>query len=176
MECKNDAVIYEIIEKNRVYQQKYTKQFIQHVQGQSPKIAILTCADSRVIPELIFQQTIGDVFVVRIAGNIAVDPTVLTSLEYAVDHLHVSYLIILGHTHCGAVKAAEQTKDTHIDLIHEIRKSFPIDETDHIKANVKRQLSMIPKRSTIIETAMKTGTLSLIGAIYHLDTGNVEFL
>src|SRR5580698_11218777 len=73
--------------------------------GQSPNVIILSCSDSRVSPEVIFDQSLGDIFVVRTAGNIA-DPVGLGSLEYAVDHIHSPLLVVLGHTKCGAVAAA----------------------------------------------------------------------
>ena len=169
--------IKELLTKaNNTFQKEYDSKLKHHIHGQKPKIAILCCSDSRVIPELIFQQTIGDIFVVRVAGNVAVDQTVLTSLEYAVDHLKVPYLLILGHTHCGAIKATEQTTDMNNRLFAEIKQSFPLDENDHIKSNVLRQLTLIPKRSQIINKAIEQKQLTIIGGIYYLETGKVTFL
>ena len=147
----------------------------EHVAGQSPKVAVLTCADSRVPPELIFDAGIGDIFVVRVAGNVAFDPSVIESLEYAVEHLDVSVLLILGHTHCGAVAATEEHGGEPAGLLGEIKKSFSIDG-DHILANLKRQVRMLPERSRVIETALKESRLRIMGAIYHLETGRVEFV
>src|SRR5439155_1280302 len=73
--------------------------------GQHPFAVVLTCADSRVAPELVFDQGLGDLFVLRVAGNIA-DPFVLGSIEYAVEHLHTPLIVVLGHESCGAVAAA----------------------------------------------------------------------
>ena len=73
--------------------------------GQQPYAIILACADSRVAPELVFDETIGDLFVIRVAGNV-VDPDVLGSIEYAVEHLHARLIVVLGHEKCGAVTAA----------------------------------------------------------------------
>ena len=155
---------------------KFKGELKKHIAGQSPKVAVLTCSDSRVVPEFIFDASIGQLFVIRVAGNVAMDPSVLTSLEYAVDHLNVDYIIILGHTNCGAVKASEETKDSDNQLIHEIQESFTLDPTDHIMANLKRQLSFLPKRSRSINNAIREKKVQLQGAIYHLEDGTVEFI
>ena len=89
--------------------------------GQSPKAIILSCSDSRVGPELIFDQSLGDLFVVRTAGNVA-DAVALGSIEYAVDHLHSTVLVVLGHQKCGAVNAAcsgEKMPSPNLDAIVE---------------------------------------------------------
>lgn len=148
----------------------------QFIAGQNPTIAVLTCSDSRVIPEFIFKKNIGELFVVRVAGNIAMDPSILLSLEYAVEHLHVGYILILGHTLCGAVKAAEETLETDNPLLLEIKQSFLLYPTDHIKANLMKQLQMLPKRSTLIKEAIQQKKVTLLGAIYSLDSGTVSFL
>jgi len=173
---ENEEMITILKEANNLYQNDFRSELPQHVHGQHPSLAILTCADSRVIPEYIFQKSIGELFIVRVAGNVAVDTTVLTSLEYAVDHLKIPYLLILGHTHCGAVKAIEETNETNNPLFADIKQSFSLDETDHIKANVLHQLAMIPQRSSIINDAIKNNRLTLFGGIYHLKNGKVTFL
>jgi carbonic anhydrase len=129
-----------------------------------------------VIPEFIFHATLGELFVVRVAGNIAVDETVINSLEYSICHLKVSHLIILGHTDCGAIKAAEEAPDDESRLIKEIRTSFDLDPNNHEKANLLHQLSKLPKRSHVISEAISDGTVQLLGAIYHLEDGQVEFI
>ena len=167
MTGKQDEILEELIRKNTEFQKQYKDESAQHVEGQSPKIAILSCADSRVVPEFIFNVPIGDLFVVRIAGNIAVDETVIASLEYAVDHLHISHLIILAHSQCGAVNAAECAEDDSESLLlSEIQKSFSLDE-NHILANLQRQLSLLPRRSKRIEKALNEKSLKLVGAFYH---------
>jgi len=149
--------------------------FKKFVKGQNPKVAILTCSDSRVIPEKIFNKSIGDLFVIRVAGNIAIDSSVISSLEYAVNHLKINLIIILGHTNCGAVNAAENIKDTTNLLLNEISDSFSINE-NHILSNILYQLNNLPKRSKIIANGLENKTLYVIGAIYHLEDGRVEFL
>lgn len=175
MDNQADETIKKLARKNTNFQGKYRTVFAQHVEGQSPQIAVLTCADSRVIPDFIFNASIGELFVVRVAGNVAIDKTVIESLEYAVDHLQISHLIILGHTHCGAVKAAEETAETTNVLLSEIQESFSLDN-NHVLANLKRQLSLLPKRSEIIKKAVEKNSLHLVGALYHLEEGQVEFL
>lgn len=161
---------------NKEYIRKYSKDIKNLVSGQSPKIAVLTCSDSRVIPEYIFHTSLGDLFVVRVAGNVTMDASVLSSLEYAVDHLQVKAIIILGHTHCGAVKAAELSKDTIDPLLCEIQDSFSLQPDDHCRANLARQLDLLQKRSTSINNAIIQKRTMLIGALYHLEDGTVDFL
>jgi carbonic anhydrase len=173
---KKDNMILNLIDKNKKYQKNFKNDFKNHIKGQSPKIAILTCADSRVIPEQIFQASIGEIFVVRVAGNIAVDKTIIESLEYAVDHLKVTHLIILAHTFCGAVKAAEESKNNDSVLLNEIKKSFSDKEKNNILSNLNRQLSFLPKRSKIINKAIEDESLKLVGCIYYIEDGHVEFL
>jgi carbonic anhydrase len=175
MPKESENIITMLQQKNKSFQKKYKNESEMHKKGQAPKIAILTCADSRVIPEYIFQASIGDLFVVRIAGNIAIDETVISSLEYAVDHLHITHLIILGHTCCGAVKVAEQTKETNNALLLEIQKSF-LSQENHILANLTRQLRLLPQRSSSIKHAIEQEKLKLVAALYDIENGSVTFL
>ena len=160
---------------NKEYISKYSDYIKNLVSGQSPKIAVLTCSDSRVIPEYIFHASLGDLFVVRVAGNVAMDASVISSLEYAVDHLQVKALIILGHTHCGAVKAAEITKETNDPLLCEIQQSFSLQPDDHCRANLIRQIDLLQKRSISINNAIEQKRTMLIGALYNLEDGTVDF-
>jgi carbonic anhydrase len=171
-----NSIITSLKDKNNQFQSDYFEVFASYLHGQSPRVAVLSCSDSRVIPELIFNASIGELFVVRVAGNIAIDQTVIASLEYAVNHLGIRYLIILGHTHCGAVKVAETSLDSDSPLVQEIRKSFHLDEQNHVKANLTHQLLMLPQRSVSIEKAVNDGSLDLFGAIYHLEDGHIEFI
>ena len=107
-----DAVLAELKAGNahhvaKTYQRPHQTEARQHVlaSGQSPHCAVLACADSRVPPEIIFDQGLGDIFDVRVAGNVA-DDDETASLEYAAEHLHVPLVVVIGHTHCGAVTAA----------------------------------------------------------------------
>lgn len=171
----DDKIIKELINLNKKYADENSSELEKHVSGQNPKIAVLTCSDSRVIPEFIFKKNIGELFVVRLAGNIAMDSSILTSLEYAVSHLNISHLIILGHTHCGAVKASEESKDDSVALFEEIKKCFSLN-TDHVIGNVKRQHHVLFQRSDIISKAVKDEKLKIVCAVYNLETGLVDFL
>ncbi len=170
-----DQLIQDLQASNKRYASENQGKLQKFVDGQKPKIAVLTCSDSRVIPEFIFGKSIGDLFIVRVAGNVAMDTSILSSLGYAVDHLNVDILIILGHTNCGAVCAAEASTDESNELLNEIRQSFPL-HNNHFLSNIMRQLDMLPKRSKVISKAINEEKLHLVGAIYHLEDGVVKFL
>ena len=147
-------------------------------EGQRPYAVIVTCSDSRVIPESIFSASIGDLFVIRIAGNV-MDDHQLGSIEYAVEHLGCSLVVVLGHTHCGAVDAAmNHEPDGYIKFItDEIIKAIG-DETDEYRAcclNVLHSKAVIEASLQIQKDESEYG-LKVIGAMYHLEDGTVEFL
>ena len=157
--------------------------------GQHPYAAVLACADSRVPPELIFDAGIGDLFVVRVAGNVAdVDET--GTIEYGVEHLGINAIVVMGHAKCGAVTAvvegAHVTKNIEllVDNIapaaEQARKSFPqltgarlVDKA--IRANVNRAVADLMK-SDVIRTRVEAGTLKIVGGVYSLHTGEVDWL
>jgi carbonic anhydrase len=155
------------------------------VSGQSPKAIMLSCSDSRVGPELIFDQSLGDIFVVRTAGNVA-DAIALGSIEYAVEHLHSPLLVVLGHQKCGAVNAAcsgEKMPSPNLDAIVEkinpavaqaknYAKGDDLAESA-IKENVHRSAADLLANSEIIRNAVKSGNLTVIEAEYELGTGKV---
>lgn len=146
--------------------------------GQKPYAIIITCSDSRVIPEAIFSAGIGDLFVIRVAGNV-IDSHQLGSVEYAAEHLGTGLIVVLGHDHCGAVDAAmNHEPDGYIRYItDEIIKAIG-DEKDEFKAcclNVKHSCEII-ERSLQIQKDEKEYGLQVLGAIYHLDSGKVVFL
>ena len=147
-------------------------------EGQRPYAVIVTCSDSRVIPESIFSAGIGDLFVIRIAGNV-MDDHQLGSIEYAVEHLGCSLVVVLGHTHCGAVDAAmNHEPDGYIKFItDEIIKAIG-DETDEYRAcclNVLHSKAVIEASLQIQRDESEYG-LKVIGAMYRLEDGTVEFL
>ncbi len=153
--------------------------------GQHPIAAVLSCADSRVPPELIFDRGLGDLFVVRVAGNIA-DDAILGSLEYAAEHLHVPLILVLGHQKCGAISAAVQggRTNTHIDsLIDAINpavatvKGKPGDPIDNaVRANVLRVVDQLKSDPSILASEVKRGKLKIVGGVYSLDTGKMTLL
>lgn len=143
--------------------------------GQSPYAIVVACSDSRVIPEGIFSAGIGELFVIRVAGNV-IDSHQLGSIEYAADHLGTKLIVVLGHDHCGAVGAALQGEPGgYVKYItDEIRKAIG-GEKDPDRAcclNVKRSVSLIKDGLAIKED----GDVQVCGAIYHIDSGAVEFL
>lgn len=146
--------------------------------GQKPYAVIITCSDSRVIPEAIFSAGIGDLFVIRVAGNV-IDSHQLGSIEYAAEHLGTNLIVVLGHDHCGAVDAALHHQNSgYIKYItDEIQKAIG-SEKDEFQAcclNVKHSCQMIESSLKIQEDEKKHG-LKVLGAVYHLETGRVEFL
>lgn len=164
-----------LLEGNAAFVRAHGSDLRRHTEGQSPFAAVLTCSDSRIPPEMIFNAGIGDIFVVRDAGNLALDDSAVGSLEYAVAHLRVPLVLIMGHTYCGALRAAENGPGdrSHIgNIMNEIRCCF--DGSDHLRENVRRQVEMLVKRSPAIAKAVADGSVKIRGAIYHMETGEVE--
>jgi len=157
----------------------------QLVSGQNPHAEILSCADSRVPPELIFDQGLGDLFIVRVAGNVASDIE-LGSLEYGAEHLHVPLLVVLGHQHCGAVTAAVEGggAEGHIGaLIALLRpavektRGMPGDPVENaVKANVEMVVKQLRTATPLLAELVTHGKLKVVGAVYSLDTGKVTWL
>ena len=145
-------------------------------QGQKPYAVIVTCSDSRVIPESIFSAGIGELFVIRVAGNV-MDDHQLGSIEYAAEHLGIRLIVVLGHDHCGAVDAAiNHDPDGYIKFITDEIKLAIGDERDDYKAcclNVRRSVDVIESGFEIHRE--EEHGLKVIGAIYRLADGRVEF-
>ena len=144
--------------------------------GQEPIAIIITCSDSRVIPEAIFHCGIGDLFVIRVAGNV-IDNHQLGSIEYAADHLGTKLIMVLGHTRCGAVDAAiHHDPAGYIKFItDEIKQAIGSETNDYQAAllNVRRSVEII-KSSLKIQKDEENG-LKVVGAIYRIEDGTVEF-
>ena len=145
---------------------------------QEPFAAVLACADSRVPVELVFDQTIGHIFVTRVAGNI-VTPEIIASLEYGVAVLGVEALLVLGHSSCGAVKAAMKADDVpgQISTLYpHLRRAVEQSDGDldkAIVANTKIQAELLRTSSTVIRDAFKAGKLKVEAGVYDLATGKV---
>jgi carbonic anhydrase len=152
---------------------------------QSPNVIVLSCSDSRVSPELTFDQSLGDLFVIRTAGNVA-DPVGLGSIEYAVAHFHSPVLVVLGHQRCGAVIAAcsgEKMPSANLDAImNKIGPAVTQAKTQAkaddlvesaVKENVHQSAKDLLANSEIIRDAVKAGKVSVVEAVYQLDTGEV---
>jgi len=153
---------------------------------QNPRVAVLSCADSRVPPELVFDEGLGDLFVVRSAGE-SDDPLAVGSLEYAVEHLGTSVIVVMGHQSCGAVKAAcsgEKADSPNLEaLVAPIASSckkinkynpetFELAARDHMHS-VAQELLV---NSVILSKAVSEGKLTIVEAYYSLDTGGVTRL
>jgi carbonic anhydrase len=157
--------------------------------GQKPFAIVLTCSDSRVPPEILFDQCLGDIFVVRVAGNV-VDKIELGSIEYAAEHLNSPLLFILGHSKCGAVKATIEAKGEPEGNIGEIVKKIqPAAETAKkkggtqeevletaIKENVKNVYNDVMTKSKIIPHLAQEGKLKIVAGEYKLDSGKIDMI
>jgi carbonic anhydrase len=153
--------------------------------SQHPHAAILSCADSRVAPEIIFDQGLGDLFDVRVAGNIAGEPEV-ASLEYAAEHLGVPLLVVMGHQKCGAVTAALEAGEAHghlstlVDAIRpavERAAGLPGDRVDNaVRINVENVVNQLRESKPVLAELVEKRQLRIVGAVYSLDTGKVEWL
>lgn len=155
-------------------------------EGQYPFAVVLGCMDSRTSVELIFDQGLGDLFSIRVAGNI-VNDDILASIEYAIKYVGTKVLMVLGHTECGAINSAKQgVEDGHITgllsrIQPSISKALLKDEQDHLfsdhvaYANVENSLEEILNRSDIVKKMFKDGEIGIVGAVYDIQTGEVDF-
>jgi carbonic anhydrase len=187
----------EAISKLKEGNGRYTSGNLQHpsqtterraelAKGQHPFATIVGCSDSRVPPEIVFDQGLGDLFICRVAGNVINDEG-LGSIEYAVDHLGSRLIIVLGHQSCGAVKAARETiaakgkAPGHIEsLVTAIKPAVEATAKDDldatIKANVKHVVEALRSSTPILKSKVDSGGVQVIGGYYSLDTGAVTFL
>ena len=156
--------------------------------GQHPFAVIVCCSDSRVSPELLFDQGLGDLFIIRTAGNVIGDYE-LGSIEYAVEHLHSQLVVVMGHSSCGAVGAyLESHGERHEDHIQSIvdyiggepeiksidshSKGDPVAAT---KANVQHGVHLLKNSTPILKSLVDKGELTIAGAYYDLNSGKVSF-
>ena len=160
----------------------FTRQTL--AKGQTPYAMVLSCADSRVPPEYVFNTGLGELFVVRVAGEV-VDRSILATLEYGAEHLHIPLLVVMGHESCGAVKAvvenAEVAGPNLAYMVKAIRAGVtrPNAERTEIKdailANVEQSINDVLTGSEILRHAVDGGGLQIVGAYYELGTGQVTF-
>lgn len=182
-----DAALQQLVEGNQRFASNQLTSIEQNltilrqrtVGKQEPFAAVLACADSRVPVELVFDQTIGHIFVTRVAGNI-VTPEIIGSLEYGVAVLGVKALLVLGHSSCGAVKAAMkadtvpgQISSLYTHLRQAVAQSDgSLDKA--IEANAKIQAELLRTSSTVIRDAVEAGKLKVESGVYDLATGKVK--
>jgi carbonic anhydrase len=158
--------------------------------GQHPVAAVLACADSRVPVELVFDAGIGDLFVVRVAGNVA-DTDEVGTIEYGVEHLGINAIVVMGHTKCGAVTAVvdgakvtpniAKLVDNIVPAAQDARKRYPTATgpllvAKAIEANVRRASAELMERSPLLKERVEAGTLKIVGGVYDLHTGQVRWI
>ena len=148
--------------------------------GQAPWAIILSCADSRVVPELAFDVGLGELFVIRVAGNIANKSTV-ASIEYAIANLGTKLIVVMGHESCGAVGAALANGGGSESLDHllaeikpAIAQSGSTDINEVVKINAQLSAENLLERSSIISDAVKNEGVEVVSAFYHLSNGKVD--
>jgi carbonic anhydrase len=154
----------------------------QLVGGQEPFAIVLGCSDSRAPAEIIFDHGLGDLFVIRVAGNI-VAPSGIGSVEFAAEQFHTRLVVVLGHSDCGAVKATIDQLDLPADsrsknlesIVGRIKPAVEPFVSKAVKANIKASVEQLRKGSDILEGLIRDDGLMIVGAEYSLDTGVVEF-
>jgi carbonic anhydrase len=187
----------EAISKLKEGNGRYTSGNLQHpgqtaerrtelAKTQHPFATIISCSDSRVPPEIVFDQGLGDLFIVRVAGNVINDEG-LGSVEYSVDHLGTRLILVLGHQRCGAVEAARETiaakgkAPGHIEsLVTAIKPAVEATAKDDlettVKANVKNVVQALRSSTPILKAEIDSGKIQVVGGYYSLDTGAVTVL
>ena len=186
-------IIHELKDGNirfKSHQRINPRQDNQRVQelstGQAPSTVVVSCSDSRVPPEMVFDQGLGDIFSVRTAGH-ALDSISIASIEYAVQHLGSKVILIMGHTSCGAIKASvtsgknPNSGSKNIDqLIKAIKPGIKTmnysdsELVDAAKENVEASIVLLKSKSPLIRDQIKQGKIKIVGALYYLKSGEIE--
>ena len=161
-----------LITGNQTFKNNANKMRMKELsKGQNPYALIITCSDSRVIPEEIFSCSLGELFVIRTAGNV-INEGELASIEYGIEHLHINYVLVLAHTHCGAVHAAiHHEKGRYLSPILDNISNCICGECDERKASIKnalKQVEYIKSKFTDYKGIVKS-------ALYDIETGEVIF-
>jgi carbonic anhydrase len=153
---------------------------------QAPHTVVITCSDSRVVPEMLFDQGLGDLFVVRVAGNTVGDRE-LGSVEYALEHLGARLVMVLGHTKCGAVKAAVESQG-HLagalnSIVDPIRPSVSRSQyqtgdrlTNAVKQNVRAVVHYLSNADAVMRSELRERHVRVVGGVYDLESGTVKIL
>jgi len=194
---KADTALKELLDGNQryvagklVHPHQTSQRSQELIPHQHPFATVLGCADSRVPPEVIFDQGLGDLFVVRVAGNIIDEEAVLASLEYAVEHLKTPLLVVLGHKACGAVKATvealakNEAGEGQVGIIVKAIRPAVVEARDRpgdvldyaVRANVRRTVSRLNQTGPVLSGMVRDQKLRIVGAYYDLQSGIVELL
>ena len=194
-----EAALQHMIEGNKRFAagrsanpRRSPEDFRRVAEGQSPEVIVVSCSDSRVPPELVFDMGVGDLFVIRVAGNVVngAGPAVKGSIEYGVAELKVPVILVLGHTNCGAVRAAIQhidKKDSLPGAINELvemvkpavtkaRRARGDLAQNAIRANVQLGASLLRTLDPIVGPLVKKGKVKVVCGVYDLNTGMVTML
>lgn len=186
-----DEIWADLVEGNKRFQagkpapREFVRRRVELINGQQPQVVVLGCSDSRVCPSLLFDKNLGDLFVVRTAGNVA-DPVALGSLEYAVEVLGVRVLLVLGHENCGAVSAVASVQriltpnlESIVARIRPALKSVQGQaEGERLlrlaeQANVHQSAVDLLQNSSLLRQKVSTGKVRIFKALYRLNTGEV---
>jgi carbonic anhydrase len=190
-ELKAGNLRFVASQRTRSIDTSHDAEWRQHLaKGQHPIAAVLCCADSRVCPEFIFDQRLGSIFEIRNAGNV-VDEDVLASMEYAVEHLHVPVLLVMGHKGCGAIEAVNaagnQPLHDHLKALQEhmggIKAEVLRSHGEHSPAflnhlaeeNARQQAVRLVQESDFIRNAVHQKHVAILVGLYDMETGRVDF-
>lgn len=187
-----EEILQELVEGNERFCAGEAEQDVDHKKarrknlgGQEPKVMVLGCSDSRVPPEIIFDRGIGDIYTVRVAGNV-VDDLVLGSIEYGVIHVGIKVVVVMGHSQCGAVMACcegNMLEGCMGSVVNKLKKSFKkakdmdgdVEENTCLN-NVQNMVGKITLEGDGFEELIEEDELLICGAYYQMDSGKVEFL
>lgn len=178
------ATLEDLMKRNKAFAEKVDKKRMAELcKGQKPHTIVLTCSDSRVVPEFIFGCGLGELFVIRVAGNVACDCDVLASLEYAAEHLGAKTILVLGHTNCGAVctacKVEGEAEGNIGKLLCQVMPA--VEKTNRqsdkaIEENVRLQIKNMKEKSELLSHMVDKEEINITGAIYDILTGKVKLL
>lgn len=173
--------------EGRHHPANYKRERAELTKGQHPYAIVLSCSDSRVPPEIVFDESLGKLFVIRVAGNV-VDPATLGSIEYSAEHLHPKMLYVLGHESCAAVKAAVDGghfSPSIESIVEKIKPAVAAARRDHpnskdilpfaVRDNVAVQIKSIVDQSDILREMIEKKELRIAGGVYRLESGKVDF-
>lgn len=178
------------VKNRRIFPRLNKARIVETALAQKPFATFLACSDSRVPVESLFDVGIGDLFVVRVAGNVCSDHEI-GSIEYSVEHLKTPVVVVMGHTHCGAVTAVLEDADVRGKFPHLAEHIVPSHEKAHalfpdadaktllaeaVKLNVQRSISDLLQISEGVRTLHKAGKLKIVGAVYDITAGTLEWL
>ena len=178
------------LEHNSENPPDYERERAELVNGQHPYTIVLSCSDSRVPPEIVFDQTLGKLFVIRVAGNLT-DPTELGSIEYAADHRYSDLLFVMAHESCGAVKTTMDVVRTGeypespnlMAIINSIEPTLDCNRLDsenkedvavNVDRNLQAQMKNVVLKSESLKDRVDNGRFQIIGAIYSLESGEAD--